>query len=106
MSTKTTIVLVACLLGISVVVLRSITPVHRGMRPSCVNNLRQLEGAKEQWVLEFHKNTTDLVTAADLRPYLRTMLLCPQGGVYTLGRVGELPSCSIPEHTAQYREHP
>lgn len=106
MSTKVATILGAGLIGIAVVVLPNFKPVHPEMRPSCVNNLRQLEGAKEQWALEFHKSTNDIVTVADLRPFLRAMLACPQGGAYILGRVGELPSCSIPEHTAQYREHP
>jgi hypothetical protein len=109
MSTKVTIVLGACVIAglIAYVVLPNFFPVQPPMQQfSCVANLRQLEAAKEQWALEFHKSTNDIVTATDLRPYLRAMLTCPQGGTYTLGKVGELPSCSISEHRAKYREHP
>lgn len=68
---------------------------------ACINNLRQLEGAEQQWALENHKITNDAPTWDDLRPYLSRQLACPQGGVYTLPRVGGLPACSIggPTHS-------
>ena len=62
---------------------------------ACVNNLRQLDGAKQQWELENHKTTNDVPTLRDLQPYLARPLVCPQGGTYTPGRVGELPGCSV-----------
>ena len=40
-------------------------------------------------------------TAADLagkHRYLRKVLVCPAGGVYTLGRLDESPRCSIATH--------
>lgn len=62
---------------------------------ACVNNLRQLDGAKEQWRLENHKSTNDVATWEDVLPYLRQKLACPQGGAYILGRVAEPPRCSF-----------
>ena len=38
---------------------------------SVMNNLRILEGAKEQWALENKKSSTDTVSLADLKPYLK-----------------------------------
>ena len=38
---------------------------------SIANNLRILEGAKEQWALENKKSTTDAVTTTDLTTYLK-----------------------------------
>ena len=69
--------------------------------PTLLNNLRQLDGAKEQWKLENPKATNDVPTWEDLLPYLRQKPACPQGGTYFLGRVGETPTCSIsgPSHT-------
>jgi len=61
---------------------------------ACVNSLRQLDGAKQQWVLENHKTTNDVPAWQDLLPYLRQKPVCPEGGTYILGRVGELPRCS------------
>ena len=62
---------------------------------ACVNNLRQLDGAKQQWELENHKTTNDVPTWGDLQAYLVRPLVCPQGGIYTPGRVRELPRCSV-----------
>jgi hypothetical protein len=62
---------------------------------ACVNNLRQLDGAKDQWRLENHKTKKDVPAWQDLLPYLREKPICPQGGTYLLGPVGEPPRCSL-----------
>jgi hypothetical protein len=66
----------------------------------CVNNLRQIDVMKEEWALEKGKTTSDVPTLDDLRPYLRpewsnSLPPCPEGGIYTIGRVGKKPTCSI-----------
>jgi hypothetical protein len=104
---KTICIVGACLVGAFSIILPNLRPVRGVQRPYCVNNLRQLEGAKQQWALEFQKGTNDAPTWDDLRPFLKPKFYCPQGGAYSLGRVDELPSCSITEHTARYRQqHP
>ena len=65
---------------------------------ACINNLRQIDAAKQQWALEKGKKATDTPTKEDLLPYLRGWPVCPQGGTYTIGAVGEPPTCSIPNH--------
>ncbi|HTL54219.1 MAG TPA: hypothetical protein VL361_01015 [Candidatus Limnocylindrales bacterium] len=62
---------------------------------TCVNNLRQLDGAKQVWALEHHKTTNYCPSLNDLNGYVRRPLICPRGGTYSLGRVDELPKCSI-----------
>lgn len=64
---------------------------------SCINNLRQLDGAKEQWMYENHKATNDVPTMKEILPYIyiKGGLKCPHGGVYSLGRAGEPSRCSI-----------
>jgi len=66
----------------------------------CLNNLRIIEGAKDQWALENKKGVGDAMSAQDILPYLKNNALpaCPQGGVYTLNAVGALPTCSVPGH--------
>jgi len=67
----------------------------------CISNLRQIEGAKEQWALANKKEPTDTPTAQELDTYLHksfTTLKCPAAGVYTINAVGEKPTCSIPQH--------
>jgi hypothetical protein len=67
---------------------------------ACINNLRQIDAAKNQWALEKNKKTGDVPTEVDLEPYLMNgkFPVCPQGGTYTIGAVGEKPTCSIPGH--------
>jgi len=69
-------------------------------RNVCINNLRQIDAAKNQFALEKGKTNGDPVTEADITPYLRGGVLpkCPSGGTYTIGKVGENPTCSIPGH--------
>lgn len=66
----------------------------------CLNNLRQIDGAKQQWALEKQKPAGALLTAADLAPYLKSnpSPACPAGGVYTFNPVGIAPICNIPGH--------
>jgi chromosome segregation ATPase len=67
---------------------------------ACINNLRQIDGAKQQWALENKKTANDLPSAADLAPYLKGNAIpaCPGGGSYTLNSVGQVPACSAPGH--------
>lgn len=68
---------------------------------ACINNLRQLDTAKQQWALDKEKTADAVPTAQDLLPYLNKdeiFPVCPDGGNYTLNAVGELPACSIPGH--------
>jgi hypothetical protein len=70
---------------------------------ACINNLRLIDAAKHQWAIEHNKSNSDIPTAADIAIYMgRTpqgeIPKCPDGGVYTIGAVGEKPRCSIPGH--------
>jgi chromosome segregation ATPase len=67
---------------------------------ACINNLRQIDGAKQQWALENRKPANAVPTAQDVAPYLRGGVLpaCPAGGQYTLNSLSAVPTCSIPGH--------
>ena len=67
---------------------------------ACINNLRQIDGAKQQWALEQKKPGESPVTPRDIFPYFRnnTFPTCPAGGIYTLNTVAALPTCSVPGH--------
>jgi len=68
---------------------------------ACISNLRQIDGAKEMWVVENKKETSDTPTAQELDAYFKggfSSLKCPAGGVYTINPAGEKPTCSIPNH--------
>ncbi len=69
-------------------------------RNACINNLRQLDAAKQQWALEFNKPAGAVPTAQNITPYLPNQALpvCPAGGGYTLNAVGAAPTCNMPGH--------
>jgi hypothetical protein len=73
---------------------------QRDQMANCINNLRQLEGAKQQFALEHQKPAGSLVSTDDLAPYLanKAMPACPAGGVYTLNPIGLNPICNIAGH--------
>ena len=67
----------------------------------CINNLRQIDGAKCQLVYEQKKGIGEAIAREDIRPYLRIKgtLTCPLGGRYDLGLTAtNPPTCSIPGH--------
>ena len=65
---------------------------------ACINNLRQIDAAKQEWALEKGKKNGDVPTKEDISPYLHSWPVCPAEGTYTIGPVGEQPTCSIPGH--------
>ena len=74
---------------------------HTAQANACINNLRQIDGAKQQWALENQKDADAVPMTFDLDKYLTqgfAGLKCPAGGTYTIKAVGENPECSIPEH--------
>ncbi len=64
---------------------------------ACINNLRQLDSAKEQWALAERKVNGDTPDEAGVLEYVRGsgMPVCPQGGTYTLNAIGTNPTCSM-----------
>lgn len=49
-------------------------------KTACINNLRQIDGAIQQYALENKKAPTDPVTETDVTPYLKNLVACPAGG--------------------------
>jgi hypothetical protein len=81
----------------------AVQSVEAAQRNACINNLRQIDGAKQQWALEHNKTANAIPTPQDILPYLAagpnpTLPVCPAGGQYTLNAVGQPPTCSIPGH--------
>jgi hypothetical protein len=66
---------------------------------SCINQLRQIDGATVQWAVEHHKDTNAVPTWGDIQPYLKFTPRCQDGGKYTLGTPSRPPTCSLPQHT-------
>ncbi|HEX7471387.1 MAG TPA: type II secretion system protein [Verrucomicrobiae bacterium] len=68
---------------------------------ACINNLRQIDGAKEQWALEKKKNDADACLSTDVAPYIKgnAMPKCPASGTYAVNAIGTNPTCAKTGHT-------
>ena|SRR5437762_2000597 len=90
--------------GLMALMIGCLRPRYVASSDSCINQLRQIDGAKQQWMIGQHKTTNDVPTWNDIRPYLSRdgkIPVCPRGGRYSIERLDELPTCSYRAHTLQ-----
>jgi prepilin-type N-terminal cleavage/methylation domain-containing protein len=72
---------------------------------ACINNLRQMDGAAQEWALEMKQQSTATVGTSDVTPYIKltsanTLPACPGGGTYAASwTVATHPSCSLSAST-------
>ncbi len=69
---------------------------------ACIQNIRQMFGAKATWALEKKKNLTDTPADTELfgaTAYIRETPQCPGGGTYNLQPVDTKPTCNITGHS-------
>jgi prepilin-type N-terminal cleavage/methylation domain-containing protein len=70
----------------------------------CINNLKQIDGAAQQWAMENRKSSTDTYNLSIIRPYIKldssgNVPPCPADGTYTPGAtVSNQPTCSVTGH--------
>jgi prepilin-type N-terminal cleavage/methylation domain-containing protein len=68
---------------------------------ACINNLRQIDAAANQFALEQHQVTGAAINfPSDLTPYIKlnsgtSLPPCPAGGSYADATVGSIPTCSL-----------
>jgi len=68
---------------------------------ACINNLRQIDAAANQFALEQHMRTGQPINyPTDLTPFIRLNVQnsippCPAGGNYSCNAVGNAPTCDI-----------
>jgi prepilin-type N-terminal cleavage/methylation domain-containing protein len=63
---------------------------------ACINNLRQVDGAKEQWALENKKSSGSTTDDTAVNTYIKGGApACPGGGTYTYNVVDTNPACSL-----------
>jgi prepilin-type N-terminal cleavage/methylation domain-containing protein len=70
-------------------------------RNGCIQNLKLIDGAKEQWALETKKAPGAPVVESEVNGYMKhnQAPVCPANGKYTYGAVGEDPTCTVPTHS-------
>ena len=70
---------------------------------ACINNLRQLDGAIQQYALENKQAAGAAVTIAVIQPYIKldstgNVPACPAGGTYAVTFNTNVPTCTVALH--------
>ena len=70
---------------------------------ACINNLRQMDGAIQQYALENKIAAGSSVSLTAIQPYIKltsanNLPACPAGGSYNVTTVDANPTCNIPNH--------
>lgn len=71
-------------------------------RQTCIENLSQIESAKQIWGVENNKKDGDVPSEADLignGRYIKKLPLCPGGGSYSFNAIGTNATCTIEGHS-------
>ncbi|MDR3708374.1 MAG: prepilin-type N-terminal cleavage/methylation domain-containing protein [Capsulimonadaceae bacterium] len=69
---------------------------------TCVDNLKQIDTAKQQYVMDKKQSSTYAfsgsysgTTSNELVPnYMQSFPVCPASGTYTVGAAGVIPTCN------------
>ena len=103
--TMTEIMIVVALVGMlcAIAIPNFIKYRTRAQAKACINNLRQIDSAIQQWALEGNKAITASVKSTDVEPYMfkgfqGRFPFCPAGGTYHLATVQDIPTCNITNH--------
>ena len=65
---------------------------------TCINHLRQIDAAIQQWALDNKKGEQQTVEFSDISGYLKGSLICPAGGTsfkdsYSITTTSDKPTC-------------
>jgi hypothetical protein len=88
---------------IAAIVIPNVFPIRvQRAGKACINNLRQIDAAKQTWGLENNKKGKDTPSWDDMRVYLGRgsgqLPTCPEGGVYTINCLSNNPQCTVKGH--------
>ena len=62
----------------------------------CINNLRQIDYAKEQMAMDYKLKDGDVYQSEDMVAYIKGgKHYCPSGGTINPGLIGTTPTCTI-----------
>ena len=69
---------------------------------ACINNLGQIDSAKQQWALETRQPTNATPQFSDISDYLKSAVTCPAGGFgatfassYIIRNLAAQPKCRV-----------
>ncbi len=100
------IMIVVCIIGMlaAIAIPSFLKARSEAQKNTCVNNLRQIDGAKDQWALNENQPATATPVAADLDVYIKggtADTICPAdpnqsfATSYTINVLGTDPACQI-----------
>ena len=92
------IMIVVAIIGLlaAIAVPSFLTARETSRKNACINNLRQIDGAKEQWALANNAGGTATMAMSDLvgsSNYIKATPVCKAGGTYSLGNLATAPTC-------------
>ncbi len=100
------ILLILGVLGVLLIIVSSVLVCGVGakkpaQRNACINNLRQIDGAKEDVALTQKLKPGDVVLVDDVIVLLKGKQwpVCPAGGTYAVGLVDQPPRCTVAGHS-------
>ena len=103
------IMIVVAIIGLllAIAIPRFINARARRSQKTCINNLRQIDGAIQQWALDSKSPSSAVVTHANVLPYLKGSPTCPSAGGtfstdYGMTFVKDPPFCVTNANTASY----
>ena len=97
------IMIVVAIIGLlaAIAIPNFVTARQNAQAKGCINNLRQIDAAANQFALEQGRKTGDTITFPDdLTPYIKLNSAnkvppCPAGGTYIDAKVGDQPQCTL-----------
>jgi prepilin-type N-terminal cleavage/methylation domain-containing protein len=76
---------------------------------ACINNLRQFDGAAQQWALETKQQPSANATTSAIKPYIKlqtgsVLPTCPANGTYSASwAVSATPTCTLSTGTTPHK---
>lgn len=109
------IMIVVAIIGMlaAIAIPNFVTSRKNAQATACINNIRVIQGAKDQWALESRRGSSDTPSESDLQPYVGRGIAgklptCPNDSAntfatsYTVNPVDAMVVCNIGGANAQY----
>ena len=93
--------IVVLIIGIllAIAVPQFVTMRTKSQTATCIDNLTEIESAKEIWAQETHQPATATAAQTDLVPgYIKSFPSCPSAGTYTIQPLDTRPTCTVAAH--------